>query len=308
MSELENNIREVVSFKKFSGSGFNTLKCPMCNDNKIRAGFKFDSDRIIYQCFRGKCDATTVYEYGKYMNRKFKDLMKTLNVNVPIDLLTNNIKAKKELTSIDKKLYNKITYHEIKLKPQFEPVSSKKFRSILQERQVTVDRELYVGTEGMWKYRLIIPFYHNNKLIGWQGYNQRSNTPYLTSSGNEHLLFINTDGGIIPKQPIIVEGAFDAWCIPNGIATLDNTVSKEQAYLLRNTNPILVPDRKDSDYIKIAKKYGWRISIPDWKEKDVNAAVQHYGKLIVAKMIHDGIEKNTLKAEAKYKIWKIWKI
>ena len=57
----------------------------------------------------------------------------------------------------------------------------------------------------------------------------------------------------------------------------------------------------------VAKRTGWRISIPEWKVKDVNEAVQKYDMMITAKMIHDGVVRNITKAEVKYNMWRLKK-
>ena len=306
MSELEENIKATVNFHNIAATGFYTLKCPVCNDNKVRGGFKFESDKIIYQCFRGKCDATTVYEYEKHMPKKFRYLMDLLNVDIPLDLKFKKIKKQSE--SLDEDLYEPHTYKSIELLSDFRKYCPDKypyFDEFLLRRHANFKQGLYVGTKDQWKNRLIIPFYHRGTLIGWQGVNEYyRKLPYLNSSGNSDILFVNTKNGYIPEIPIIVEGIFDAIVLPDGIATLGNTITKKQAYILRHSKPILVPDRKDSRYIEIAKKYGWRVSIPHWKVKDTNAAVQKYGIFVTARMIHDGIEENLLKAETRYRMWK----
>jgi len=308
MPELEDNIKSSVIFHSIASTGFHTLKCPVCNDRKVRAGFKFETDKIVYSCFRGKCDASGEFVYGKYMSKKFKYLMDALGVDIPIQERIN----KKDLVvkePLDQQKYEKHSYKTIEL-PDVVPYDPDKhwwFADMLENRCVDFNRKLYVGTDQEWNHKLIVPFYHFKKLIGWQGvsyYSDTGDTRYLTSSGNTDILFINNEHGYIPKRPIIVEGIMDASVFPDGIATLGNTVSKKQAYMLRNSSPILIPDRKDSRFLEVAKRTGWDISIPSWKVKDVNEAVQEYGKLITAKMIHDGITTNITKAEVKYNLWK----
>ena len=89
----------------------------------------------------------------------------------------------------------------------------------------------------------------------------------------------------------------------NGIAVLQSTVSKKQAYFFRNKKPILLPDRKGSNFLEIAKKYNWNICIPNWNEKDANEVIQKYGKLVLAQKIKDGVQDSIHKAELLYKLW-----
>lgn len=307
MSELEDIIKSSVSFVDVTSSGFHTMKCPVCNDTKVRGGFAFFPDRIAYNCFRGKCDASTEYRYGDYMPRRFRNLMDVLSVDVPIELKLNN-KKPKVFDKLNEELYEKHSYNTIEIPSdfvQYHPDYHYWFDDFLKERCVDFNRDLYVGKEDTWKNKLIIPFYHQNKLIGWQGISVFDDrTFYQTSSDNTDIMFINNSSGYINDNPVIVEGIMDAVVIPDAIAILGNSVSKKQAYLLKGHDPILLPDRKDSNFIKVAKKYGWKISIPEWKVKDANDAIQKYGKFVMMKMIHDGIEDNMLKAEVRYNLWK----
>jgi len=307
MSELEDNIKSAIGNCDVSSSGYYQLKCPVCNDHTKRAGFKFESDRIIYNCFRGKCDASTEFEYNSGMYKKFRHLMDVFGVDIPIELRLNKKKIK-PIEKLDEALYEKHSYDTIEIPSDFvryNPDYHYYFSDFLESRKAIFPNELFVGKEDPWNNKLIIPFYHQHKLIGWQGISVSSNgkTFYQTSSDNTDIMFINNKQGYINKSPVIVEGIMDAVVIPDAIATLGNTVSRKQAYLLRDSDPILLPDRKGSNFIKIAKRYGWRISIPDWKVKDSNAAVQKYGKFVTMKMIHDGIQTNITKAEVRYNLW-----
>jgi mannose/fructose/N-acetylgalactosamine-specific phosphotransferase system component IIB len=58
-------------------------------------------------------------------------------------------------------------------------------------------------------------------------------------------------------------------------------------------------DSAGSKLLKDAQEYGWSASFPVWQEtcKDINEAVQKYGKLFVLKSIIDAKESNKLKIE-----------
>jgi hypothetical protein len=51
--------------------------------------------------------------------------------------------------------------------------------------------------------------------------------------------------------------------------------------------------------VDAALEYGWSVSFPVWQEtcKDINSAVQKYGKLFVLKAIVDARQSNRLKIE-----------
>jgi hypothetical protein len=310
MTQLEDDIKNAVTFNKISATGFHSLKCPVCGDKKERAGFQFSDEKIVYNCFRGSCDAPCEYVYGEYMSNRFKHLMEVIGVQLDLKVTIENKKKKVDIKSkINTDIYEKHSYKTIRPFRSFDDYVPDKqwwFREFLKDRHADFHRKLYIGTAEPHKNQLIIPFFYETHLIGWQGLSVNSNgsTFYQTSSDNTDLIFINNQRGEVVQNPIIVEGIMDAVVIPNAIATLGNKVSKKQAWFLRNSSPILLPDRKDSKFIETAKRYGWKLSIPSWKEKDVNAVVQRYGKLVAAKMIHDGIQKNMMTAETKYKMWR----
>jgi len=274
----------------------------VCNDRVKRAGFKFESDKIIYSCFRGKCDASTEYEYGQPLYNKFREVLDAIGVDIPFDLRMHRQKHK-PVEKLNEELYEKHTYDSIELPSdhvRYQPDTHYYFREFLESRKVEFNQQLYVSNN-----KLLIPFYYRTELIGYQtiSVNQNNKTFYQTSSGNTDLMFINSKGGYINSNPVIVEGIMDAASIPDSIAILGISVSRKQAYLLRNSTPLLLPDRKGSNFIKVAKRYGWDISIPDWKVKDVNEAIQKYGKFITMKMIHDGIQDNIKKSEVRFRLW-----
>lgn len=311
MPQLEDDIRSAVHFHKTSATGFNTMKCPVCHDKKVRAGFRFESDKIVYNCFRGKCDASCEYVYGEPMYKKFRAVLEAIDVRPDVQTSINSRGSKYKVakTVLNPDLYEEHEYKTLELYKSFEDYDPKHhwwFRNFLDDRHANFKQDLYVGTKEPHKNQLIVPFHYNKKLIGWQGVSINSNgsTFYQTSSENTDLMYINQGNGTIPKIPIIVEGIMDAVVLPNSIAVLGNSVSKKQAYFLRNSSPILLPDRKGSNFLSVAKRYGWKISIPQWKEKDVNEVVKRYGKFVAAKMIYDGIQDNLLKAETMYRIWR----
>ena len=307
MTILEDDIKSAIGNVKQSGSGFYNLHCPVCKSKAKKGGFKFETDKIIYNCFRGSCDAQCEYVYGEYMYPKFRHLMDELGVDVPLELKLGNKKLKNKST-LNPSLYTPHHYKSVELMDDFIDYDPEKhwwFRDLLKDRHADFKRDLYVGQEDDWKHKLIIPCYHSGKMIGWQGVNYfKGKTFYLTSSENSDIMFINNPDGVIVKNPVIVEGIMDAVVIPNAIAVFGNHISTRQAFMLRHCDPILLPDRKGSKFLRDANKYKWRLSIPAWKHKDANSAVQTFGSFVVAKMIHDGIAKNLTTAETKYKMWK----
>ncbi|MBT8449368.1 MAG: hypothetical protein KJO69_06740, partial [Gammaproteobacteria bacterium] len=57
MSELEDNIKSAIPDARVSAKGFHLIRCPVCQSKAVKAGFKFEPDKIVYNCFRGSCNA-----------------------------------------------------------------------------------------------------------------------------------------------------------------------------------------------------------------------------------------------------------
>ena len=133
------------------------------------------------------------------------------------------------------------------------------------------------------------------------GYQERAIDKKIFKTTETNLMYV--DGGQILDNCIIVEGIFDAKSVPRGVACLHDSVNPRQAYLLRSKTPILLPDRDSTKYLDVMADYDWRLCVPGWDAKDANEALVKYGRLVVAKMIHDGICDTPLEAEIRYKLW-----
>lgn len=298
--DLVDSIKSKIDCSKITPTGFHSIKCPICMDYKVRAGFKFEDGEIIYNCFRGKCPiGKAKWVMGERFSRKFKQVLDAIDVDIPVELLVQK-HSSIEIELLDEDLYTKPSYKPMKIPTEFiryNPTKHIEYKRYLDSRHC-FDDDYYIGVGRSWAGLLVIPFYLNGILIGWQGrdiHKKRFNT-----SSSE---LIYAPMGYIPQNPVIVEGVFDAKVTPNGIAILHDNISKTQAYLLKNKNPILLPDKNVSEFMKIAKLYGWKMSIPTWKVKDSNAATMKYGRLVMSQMIYDGICDDALMAEVKYNMW-----
>jgi hypothetical protein len=303
---LEDAIRQSVDLGQPNASGFYAVKCKVCDDYKVRGGFKFESDgKIVYNCFRGKCDATSVYNPEEPITYKFKQVLKAFGVDIPTDIKLQQRQSRKPFT-YDKELYQPHQYVNVELPTKhmvaYDPAKHSKVKAFLSERGLEDDVDYYIGISGKWANRLITPCRLNDVLIGWESRSLISDDKFFEKSA------FNTDmmwfpDGIIPNEPILVEGIFDAKSIPNGVALMHSTISEKQAYFLRNKHPILLPDRKGSRFLSIAKKYGWPMIIPTYKEKDANAAMLAIGRLVLAEILRDNIHKNYNTIELRYNLW-----
>lgn len=303
MSELQDLILKSVKLGIKTGTGFREIVCKVCKDHRKRAGFMFKEDgTIVYNCFRGKCDASCVFTPGEPMSGKFKHLLYVYGVKLPPEMalelsVTKPAAPAKVLNPV---IYEEHHYRTTELPAYFmryDPKAHWLAREYLAERFIE-DMDFYVNTEQDFLY---VPLRFYDRLIGYQAI-KLGQKFYQRSTENTDLLYF--PNGEVPAEPILVEGIIDAKSIPFGVATLQPTVSKKQAYILRNTNPILLPDKEGSRFMQVAKTYGWRVIIPTYKEKDTNKALAKYGRLVLAEILRDNVISNYDTAKMKYELWR----
>lgn len=287
-------------------SGWHSLMCPICNggsEGKISGGFYFDTDGIIYNCFRGKCDANTGYTLGEFVGKKFRSICEALYVKIPVELYTiakDRIKA--EIDSLDKDLFTPIEWvdegdYDATHINQCDTQNGELVRSYLDRRYASLD-DIFVMNSGKWEGMFFVLLKMGSKNIGRVFFGSKN---MFEVSENDQLLYI--PNGQLPKQPIIVEGVVDALSVPNAVALMGNYVTPEKAFILRNTSPILLPDfDKGNKFIDAMTKYKWRMSIPEWNVDDPNDAIVRYGKICTAMDIADSIITSKHEAEIRMKL------
>lgn len=288
-------------------SGFYAVYCPVCGkENKKTGGFRIEDDSIIYNCFRGSCDGTVVYEAGTPISKKFRRLMDLYGVQIPADLRMIRSTFKRELENLDESLYKKNQYKdcdEPEYMVEFEDAPSHFKNHWVKEfdkRKTPLD-DTYIINKGRYKGCCAIEMKFYERTIAYQIHTLNGNY-VMHSNGNSNPIYLPEH--VVPDSPIIlVEGTFDAKCFPNAVATMKKTITPEQAFHLRGKEVIMLPDKTGNHFIDVFSDYGWSMALPDWDVKDLNAAVCKYGILSAARMIRESIITDKLKAKTKYKIW-----
>jgi len=162
--------------------------------------------------------------------------------------------------------------------------------------------------------RVIIPFLWKGQTVGYTARSVDAETkPKYHSSHDSNYVFNVDQQQKNWKFVVVCEGPFDAMSI-DGVAVLHNDINEQQADVIDSLGceVVVVPDF-DIKYDERTKKkkwagaalidraieYGWSVSFPVWAEtcKDVNEAVQKYGKLFVLKAIIQGKQTSKLKIE-----------
>lgn len=145
------------------------------------------------------------------------------------------------------------------------------------------------GRRILLNHRVIIPFKHRGKIVGWTGRYHGKPPSGISKYHNSDVppgYLFNPDAITAAgrKFVLITEGPFDAIAI-DGVAALGSTLNGSQIAWLNSTDKekIVVPDlqAKNQDLIDFALNQGWSVSFPEWEEKvkDAAEASQRYGRL-----------------------------
>ena len=158
-----------------------------------------------------------------------------------------------------------------------------------------------------YRDRLIKPFYSKKQIVGYTCRKVKEGKPKYVSEQQPGYVF-NLDAQYNRVYTVVVEGPFDAIAV-EGVALLGNEIKEQQALQINslNTKVIVVSDRDEAgqNIPTQAIDLGWGVSMPAWDDdiKDVNEAVQRYGKLYTLHTIIGYAEFNELKIKLGAKKW-----
>ena len=308
--------------RKSSPSGWISFNAVCCHhqgqgqDRRQRGGIKITDQNWSYHCFN--CGFTASFQLGRTVGFKARRLLEWLGVpEREIEALTIESLRHKNIHGIldeRQRVFNAlqgITFEERELPPAAELLTPEhgKFWEYARERCVPEDFPLMtqIRTDGIHWTRpsVIVPFTHDNKLVGWTARFIDGKSPKFISDSQPGYVFG------VDQQPedwqhvFVMEGIFDALSV-NGLAVMHNDISDAQARLIRSLDRqiTVIPDQDKAglELIDRAVELGWAVSIPDWEDcKDVNDAVKKYGRLGTVLSILEARETSKIKIELRKK-------
>jgi len=322
------------SKRKSTPSGWTSFNAPCCHhrgenqDKRQRGGILIhESGSFQYHCFN--CNFKAGWTPGHLITRNTRDLFKWLGMSSTdiskLNLYALKIKddqptAKKEhsFDLIEKPLPDDtlplIDWLKNDMPQELENILIDIVRYITQIRGMDIDWYPWHWsyTPG-YKDRVIIPFYHDKKIVGYTARKITDGKPkYLTDAQPGYVF--NLDNQLHDrKYAIVVEGQFDAIAI-DGCAIMHNEPNDTQIARLRSLNKeiIIVPDRDraGAKLLRTAIDQEWSVSCPPWEDdvKDVADAVKKYGRLYTLSTILHYKESNKIKIELlKKKLENVYK-
>jgi len=319
MNLIQTSLKTFLPVKRKSTSGgWISFNSPCCihrgesKDTRSRGGIMFTAEGFVFSCFN--CGFKAGWSPGKPISKNTKNLLKWLGVpESEINKIILEAIKDKETITVEKKEFNFILHEETFPNNCFsfrelisigcEEPDFLSCLSYIEDRGFSVDDfNWYWSAEKGYRDRVIIPFYLENKLVGYTGRKINPGSPkYLTK--NQHGYVFNLDRQTYDRQyVIVVEGHFDAIGV-DGVAIMTNEPSKIQCARINmlEKKVIAVPDRDraGSKLLKASIENGWSVSLPPWEEdiKDVADAVKRYGKVYTLATILHYQEGNKIKIE-----------
>lgn len=306
--------------KKTTQSGWHSFNAICCHnrghktDTRGRGGIKFDGENWSYHCFN--CGFKCNFTLGRTISKNTRQFLTYCGMDKD-DINKYSLESLQHKDLLDftkiKREKKKIKFKETYL-PDAELIDENNpkhqiYVSYLNKRKIRINDYPFMCTpdmEGRQANRVIIPYTYENKIVGHTSRYLDDRTPKFINDQQQGYVF-----GYDLQKPeyevcIVTEGIFDALSI-NGLALTHNTISEDQAQMLKNLNKkvIIVPDQ-DKTGLQICDRaldLGFYVSIPNWDidVKDVNDSVVKYGKLATLLSILQSATNSKIKIEIKRK-------
>lgn len=308
--------------KRQTPSGWISFNCPCCvhrgqkPDSRSRGGILLNENQgFQYHCFN--CNFKAGWTTGSLLTKNTKNLFQWLGISDSVVEQLSIYALKNKNVSLTLPTIQRETFVEKTLPAQTYSLKEWSTQELSEEQNKQLIKIIdYIDQRGMnidwypWHWssysgyqdRVLIPFYHEEKIVGWTARKISEGKPKYLSNSQPGYIF-NLDKQLLNrKYLIVVEGPFDAIAI-DGVAILHNEPSQIQCERLQATNKhiIVVPDRDRAGSVMIdaALKYNWDVSWPNWDNnvKDVADAVKKYGRLYTLFTILHYRETNKLKIQ-----------
>ena len=311
MNEIQSTLLALLPPKrKATPSGWTSFDAVCCQhngnsrDTRKRGGIMTNADGgFQYHCFN--CNFKAGWTPGKLLSKNTKSMFKYLGLS-DTDLGKLNLVALK--IKDDQPVLKKALNFELSETPLPDDCLSinewvkegcqdedllNVVDYLTNKRQVGWDwYNWHWSAAPGFRDRVIIPFYHEGKIVGYTGRKITEGKPkYLTDAQPGYVFNIDRQTHD-RKYVIVTEGQFDAIAI-DGCAISHNSPNETQCMRLNalGREVIIVPDRDKPGAVmlKSAIENNWTVSLPPWGDevKDVADAVKKYGRLyVLATILH----------------------
>lgn len=311
--KLEDLIKEKVFLGNPDARGFYSHKCQVCNDYKVRAGFKFENNSVGFNCWN--CSATARYEeFSGRVSRKMRSILHAYGIeDSEISQVVNStffVKKEEEPATLSLKTLTKVNTNTppVKLPPNSFKLGGTeehleyqlRLFEYCEKRKIDVEKyPIFFSMESRYKDRIIIPYYRNGQLIYWQArsINPLEKKRYDNCIASRDAVMFNMDQlhRYVPFPLFVSEGPLDAMMY-DGLATLGSKLTEAKIELLAQTKRRLIfvidKDKNGRSLAENVLQAGWEITFAPEGADDINTAVQRYGKSWTAQQLMNNIPKS----------------
>lgn len=305
MNEIQNGLLSLLPAKrKSTPSGWLSFNAVCCHHNGEKADTRGRGGVLNnplggfqYHCFN--CNFKAGWTPGKLLSNNTKKLFRWLGLDntevSKLGLVALRLKDDQPIAKIDLKfdLQEKSLPENTKSINKWieegveDPKILEVMNYIINERKMKWEwYDWHWSSTPGYSDRVIIPFYHDGKIVGYTGRKIKEGKPKYLAEAQPGYVF-NLDKQYDDREYIIaVEGQFDAIAI-DGVAFMHNEPNTVQCARVAalNKEVIVVPDRDKpgAKILNAAIENGWSASLPPWEDdiKDVADAVKRYGRLYV---------------------------
>lgn len=327
MSLIQDSLRAILpSRRKLTTGGWESFNSPCCHhrgesqDRRRRGGVIFSREGFVMHCFN--CGFKAGWQPGKLLSKNTKLLFKYLGLSDD-EIKRLAFEAHKDQSDQQTQPTLNFTLHEESLPDDClsieqwaqmgceDPELLAAVEYILNRGLSLSDWPWHWSSANGYRDRVIIPFYHEDKIVGWTGRKIGPGSPKYLSTSQSGYVFNLDHQTWNRKFVIVVEGQFDAIAL-DAAAIMTNSPNAVQCARLNALGKeiIVVPDRDaaGSKLLAAAIENNWSVSMPFWGEdvKDVADAVQRYGKVYTLTTILHYRDTNKIKIElARKKLEKL---
>ena len=310
--------------RKTTPSGWTSFNAPCCHNNghtadrRQRGGLISNPDGgVSYHCFN--CGFKASWQPGRNFSHKLRKLLQWLGA--PDDIINKvafEVMRENEGVDVQEHIAKLPTFNTVPLPDDAVKIADVKefdkhslaILEYMSSRNLNLDDTDYYWAPSLgYRDRLIIPFYYEERIVGWTGRSVVADKKpkYLTEVQPGFVYGLDEQG---PNKIfcIVVEGQLDAIHI-DGCALGGSEIADQQAMLLNRLQKqiIVVPDRdkSGSKLVEESIDKGWCVSMPEWSQDitDVSEAVSKYGRLYTLYSIVNAANESPLKIRLRAKKW-----
>lgn len=310
---------------KTTKNGWISKNCTCCTylgesaDRRSRLGLKYDLETVGLNCFN--CRFHSKWTIGSQMSKSMKLYLSSVGYSDD-DIKTISFRLYKESYTLEDlpeiNVSQKVSpWNSINLPEESKSIEDWACINCTDENYINVinyianrkllpySDKIYWTPTNEYNTRFIIPFYYDKKIVGYTARTATNESPKYKDNRPDNFIF-NLDNQLDNRKYVIYcEGILDALHM-NGICTFGNRITDYQLSLLEKLNKdiIFIPDLDTSGFVLLDKiiELGWKVSIPQWKYKDVSESVEHTGRIITLRNILDNIETNEFNIRIKSKL------